>query len=74
MFFSKEDILTAVRRLDSKKAEVNDQISIRMIQLCDKPLNKSLYLISLSCMKSGFLQREIANVLLIRKRDFKRKC
>lgn len=74
MFFSKDDNLTAVRRLDSKKAEVNDQISIRMIQLCDKPLNKSLHLISLSCMKSGFLQREIANVLLIRKRDFKRKC
>ena len=47
MLFSKEYILTAVRRLDLKKAEVNDQISIRMIQLCDKSL------IFLSCMKSG---------------------
>ena len=53
MLFSKEYILTAVRRLDLKKAEVNDQISIRMIQLCDKSLYKPLHLIFLSCMNSG---------------------
>ena len=38
IFFSEEDYLTTIRRLDPSKARGHDQINIRMIELCDKAL------------------------------------
>ena len=43
--FTEDDILSVIRKLDPNRAHGNDQISIRMIQICDKSISKSLHLI-----------------------------
>ena len=43
--FSEDDILNVIRKLDPSKAHGHDQISIRMVQICDKTICKPLHLI-----------------------------
>ena len=53
------------RNLDPNKAHEHDEISIRMLQICDKTICKPLYLIFSSCMESDILpsQWKMANVV-----------
>ena len=71
--FTKNDILDVRRNLDSSKAHGHDQISIRMVQICDKAICKPLHLIFSSCIESGIFPTEWkkANVVPIHKRDDK---
>ena len=65
-FFLQKVVLTVIKRLHPNKAHGHYQISIRIIQLCDKVLCKS-------CMKSKIFPTEwkIANVVPIYKQDDK---
>ena len=71
--FTKDDILNVIRKLDPSKAHGHDQISIRMVQICDKAICKPLHLIFSSCIESGIFPTEWkkANVVPIHKRDDK---
>ena len=71
--FTEDDILNVIRKLDPSKVHEHDQISIRMVQICDKAICKPLHLIFSSCIESGIFPREwkMANVVLIHKRDDK---
>ena len=51
IYFSEEDILKIIRSLDPNKAHGHDNISIRMIKLCDKEICKPLHMIFVSCME-----------------------
>ena len=50
-----------------------DQISIRMLQICDKSIYKPLYLIFSTCIDSGIFPTKwkMVNVVPIYKRDDK---
>ena len=63
--FSESDILKVIRNLDPNKAHGHDEISIRMLQICDKTICKPLYLIFSSCMESDIFpsQWKMANVV-----------
>ena len=71
--FTEDDILNVIRKLDPSNAHGHDQISIRMVQTCDKAIFKPLHLIFSSCIESGIFPPECkkANVVLIHKRDDK---
>ena len=71
--FTEYDILNVIRKLDPSKAHGHDQISIRMIRICDKAICKPLHLIFSSCIESGTFPTEWkkANVVPIHKRDDK---
>ena len=71
--FTEDDILNVIRKLDPSKAHGHDQISIRMVQICDKAICKPLHLIFSSCIESGIFPTEwkMANVVPIHKRDDK---
>ena len=71
--FTEDDILNVIRKLDPSKAHGHDQISIRMVQICDKPICKLLHLIFSSCIDSGIFPTEwkMANVIPIHKREDK---
>ena len=67
--FTEDDILSVIRKLDPNKAHGHDQISIRMIQICDKAICKPLHSIFSSCLESGIFSTEwkMANVVPIHK-------
>ena len=71
--FTEDDILNVIRKLDPSKTHGHDQISIRMVQICDKAICKPLHLIFSSCIESGIFPTEWkkANVVPIHKRDDK---
>ena len=71
--FTEDDILNVIRKLDPSKAHGHDQISIRMVQICDKAICKPLHLIFSSFIESGIFPPEWkkANVAPIHKRDDK---
>ena len=71
--FSESDILKVIRNLDPNKAHGHDEISIRMLQICDKTICKPLYLIFSSCMESDIFpsQWKMAKVVPAYKRDDK---
>ena len=60
-------------KLDTNKAHGHDQISICMIQICDKAICKPLHLILSFCVGSGIFPTEwkMANVLPIHEQDNK---
>ena len=74
IYFSDEDILKIIRSLDSNKAHGHDNISIRMIKLCDKEICKPLHMIFVSCMEEGIfpLLWKMANVVPAHKKNDKR--
>ena len=71
--FTKDDILSVIRTLDTRKAHEHDQISIHMVQICDKAICQPLHLIFSSCIDSGIFPTEwkMANVISIKKREDK---
>ena len=48
-----DDILKIVRALNSNKAHGHDEISVRMIKICDEELVKTLSLIYKNCIDTG---------------------
>ena len=71
--FNDGDILSIISNLDPNKAHGDDQIIIRMLQICAKSICKPLHLIFSSCMESGIFPSEwkMANVVLVYKTDDK---
>ena len=71
--FTEDDILKVLRKLDPDKAHGHDEISIRMIQICDKAICKPSHSIFSSCIESGIFPTEwkMANAVPIHKRDDK---
>ena len=71
--FTEDDILNVIRMLGPSKAHGHDQISIPMVQICDKAICKPLHLNFSSCIESGIFPTELkkANVVPINKRDDK---
>ena len=67
--FTKDDILSVIRKLNPNKLHEHDQISILMLQICSKAICKPLYLIFSSCIELGIFPTKwkMANVLLIHK-------
>ena len=59
--------------LNPNKAHGHDQISIRMLQICDKAIFKPLHFIFFSCIESGIFPTKwkMANVVPVHKRDDK---
>ena len=51
--FSDDEILKLIRSLNVQKARGHDDISIRMIKICDKSLVKSLIILFQNCIKSS---------------------
>ena len=51
------DILKIIRNLDISKAHGFDDISIRMVKLCDDSLVKPLSIIFKNCINSGLFSR-----------------
>ena len=71
--FSIDDIAKILQNLDPNKAHDHDKISIRMLQLCDNSICKSLELIFQQGMESGSFPSEWkkVNVVPIHKKDDK---
>ena len=71
--FTEDDILNITKKLDPSKAHEHDQISIRMVQICDKAIFKPLHLIFSSYIESRIFPTEWkkANGVPIHKRDDK---
>ena len=71
--FTEDDILNVIRKLDPSKAHGHDQISIRMVQICDKAICKPLHLIFPSCIESEIFPTEckMGSVGPIHKQDDK---
>ena len=71
--FTEDDILNVIKKLDASKAHGHDQISIHMVQICDKAICKPLHLIFSSYIESGIFPTEwrMANVVPIHKEDDK---
>ena len=51
--FSDNDILKIIRSLDINKAHGHDDISVRMVKICDDGINKPLSIIYKNCIKTG---------------------
>ena len=51
--FNEESILKIIKALDVNKAHGHDDISIRMIKLCDKSVILAISLIYKNCINSG---------------------
>ena len=56
--FTEDDIFNVIRKLDRSKAHGHDQISIHIVQICDKAISKPLHLIFSSCIESGIFPTE----------------
>ena len=71
--FTEGDVLSVIRKLNPSKVHEHDQISIRIVQNCDKAFCKPLHLIFSSCIESGIFQTEwkMAKVVPSHKRDDK---
>ena len=71
--FTEDNILSATRKSSPNKTHGHDQISTRMLQICDKAIKKPLYLIFSSCIESVIFPTEwkLGNVVPIHKRDEK---
>ena len=51
--FSDEDIVKIIRGLDISKAHGHDDISVRMVKICDSAISKPLALIFKNCFDSS---------------------
>ena len=68
-----EDIYKIIKTLDINKAHGHDEVSIRMLKLCDKSIVKSLSIISKNCkLKKTFPNLwKKANIVPIHKKGEK---
>ena len=71
--FNSNDIATIIRSLDPNKAHGHDMISIRMLNICGKPICKPLELFFQFCIKQGKFPNEwkLANVVPVHKKKDK---
>ena len=69
--FIENYILRVIRKLDPNKAHGHDQINIRMLQIHEEAICKSLYLIHSSCLELGIFPNKwkMVNVVPIHKQD-----
>ena len=51
--FTDDDILKIIRSLNINKPHGHDDISIRMIEICDKTILEPLSIISKNCIETG---------------------
>ena len=51
--FSDNDILKIIRSLDINKAHGHDDISVRMVKICDDAIKKPLSIMYKNCIKTG---------------------
>ena len=54
--FNNDDIVKIIRSLDISKAHGHDNMSVRMIKICDKAIVKPLSIIYKSCIDNGIFQ------------------
>ena len=73
LVISSEQILSIIRSLNPDKAHGWDDISVRMIKLCDKALVFPLKLIFENCLRKGVFPEKwkIANVVPVHKKNEK---
>ena len=70
--FAKEDILQIINNLDSNKAHVHDEISIRMLKICGDSIFRPLNIIFRTCLRTGIpLEWKKANIVPIHKKGDK---
>ena len=71
--FNDESILKIIRALDVNKAHGHDDISIRMIKLCDKSIIPAISLIYKNCINSGIFPNiwKKSNVVPVHKKGDK---
>ena len=71
--FSDEDITKIIRGLDISKAHGHDDISVRMIKMCDSAISKPLRIIFQNCLESSTFPDcwKRANVVPIHKKGDK---
>ena len=55
VIFTEHDILSIIRSLNSNKAHGWDDISIRMVKMCDESIAYPLKIIFENALKSGYL-------------------
>jgi hypothetical protein len=69
--FTENDILKHIKNLNPNKSHGHDQISIRMIKICDRALTKPLFIIYKNSIEKGVFPTswKHANVLPIHKKD-----
>ena len=73
IIFNDESILKIIRALDVNKAHGHDDISIRMIKLCDKSIIPAISLIYKNCINSGIFPNiwKKSNVVPVHKKGDK---
>ena len=71
--FSEEDILKLIRSLDPNKAHGWDEISVRMIRLCDTSIVAPLKVIYRNCLEHGVFPQlwKKANIVPVHKKSSK---
>ena len=73
VYFSKSDLEDLIKNLDCGKAHGFDEISVRMIKLCEKSIIDPLYIILQNCAEKGVFPEcwKKANVIPIHKKNQK---
>ena len=73
VIFTEHDILSIIRLLNSNKAHGWDDISIRMVKMCDESIAYPLKIIFQTALKSGIYpdKLEKANVVPVPKKESK---
>ena len=71
--FSDNDILKIIRSLDINKAHGHDDISVRMVKICDDSIKKPLSIIYKNCIKTGIYPNawKKSNIVLVHKKGDK---
>jgi len=71
--FTEENVLEHIRGLNINKAHGYDEISGRMLKMCDKTITKPLYIIYKNCISQGYfpVAWKFANVIPIHKKKDK---
>ena len=71
--FSEEDILTHIQALNVNKAHCCDDISTRMLKICDMSVTKPLNIIFKNCITAGYFPKawKMANLIPIHKKKCK---
>ena len=73
VLFSEGDNLTHIQALDINKAHGYDDISTRMLKICDTSITKPLYIIFKNCITAGYFPKawKMANLIPIHKKSAK---
>ena len=71
--FSANDILKIIRSLDINKAHGHDDISVRMVKICDDAIKKPLLIIYKNCIKKGIYPntRKKSSIVPVHKKEDK---